>query len=78
MQEVRAQTSDRGHPNVPPVLLQRRRGAKDRREWGGTWGPNLHTHTHTTEKAVLVPGKSHGRKGLVGYSPWGHKELDMT
>ena len=24
---------------------------------------------------VLLPGKFHG---LVGYSPWGHKELDMT
>ena len=26
---------------------------------------------------VLVPGKSYG-KTLVGYSPWGHKELDTT
>ena len=24
---------------------------------------------------VLLPGKSHGRRGLVGYSPWGRKEL---
>ena len=22
--------------------------------------------------------KSHGWRSLVGYSPWGHKELDMT
>ena len=27
---------------------------------------------------VLLPGESHGQKSLVGYSPWGHKELDMT
>ena len=27
---------------------------------------------------VLLPGKSHGRRSLVGYSPWGHKESDMT
>ena len=27
---------------------------------------------------VLLPGKSHGRRSLVGYSPWGRKELDMT
>ena len=26
----------------------------------------------------LLPGKSHGRSNLVGYSPWGHKESDMT
>ena len=23
-------------------------------------------------------GKSHGQRSMVGYSPWGHKELDMT
>ena len=28
--------------------------------------------------AVLLPGKFHGQRSLVGYSPWGHKELDMT
>ena len=27
---------------------------------------------------VLLPGKSHGWRSLVGYSPWGRKELDMT
>ena len=27
---------------------------------------------------VLLPGKSHGRRSLVGYSPWGHKESDTT
>ena len=27
---------------------------------------------------VFLPGEFHGQGGLVGYSPWGHKELDMT
>ena len=27
---------------------------------------------------VLLPGKSHGRRSLVGCSPWGCKELDTT
>ena len=27
---------------------------------------------------VLLPGKCHGRGSLVGCSPWGHKESDMT
>ena len=27
---------------------------------------------------VLLLGKSHGWRSLVGYSPWGHKELDTT
>ena len=27
---------------------------------------------------VFLAGKSHGQRSLVGYSPWGCKELDMT
>ena len=27
---------------------------------------------------VLLPGKSHGRRNLVGYSPWGREESDST
>ena len=27
---------------------------------------------------VFLPGKSHGRRSLVGYSPWSRKELDTT
>ena len=28
--------------------------------------------------SVLLPGESHGRRSLIGYSPWGCKESDMT
>ena len=27
---------------------------------------------------VLLPGKSHGQRSLIGCSPWGRCELDMT
>ena len=27
---------------------------------------------------VLLPGKSHGPRSLVGFSPWGRRESDMT
>ena len=27
---------------------------------------------------VPLSGKPHRRRGIVGYSPWGHKELDTT
>ena len=27
---------------------------------------------------LFLPGKSHGRRNLVGYSPWGRKESDTT
>ena len=35
---------------------------------GGVWQPT----------PVFLPGKSNGQESLVGYSPWGCKELDMT
>ena len=36
--------------------------------WRRAWQPT----------PVLVPGKSHWQKSLIGCSPWGHKESDMT
>ena len=40
------------------------------------------SHAHRRRKwhptPVLLPGESHGRRSLVGYSPWGHEELDIT
>ena len=35
---------------------------------GGCWQPI----------PVVLPGESHGQRSLEGYSPWGHKESDMT
>ena len=35
--------------------------------WRREWLPN----------PVFWPGEFHGQKSLVGYSQWGHKELDM-
>ena len=28
--------------------------------------------------SIFIPGKSHGQRSLVGYSPWGHKESNTT
>ena len=36
--------------------------------WRRTWQPT----------SVILPGELHGQRSLVGYSPWGHKEPDMT
>ena len=36
--------------------------------WKRTWKSTL----------VFLPGEFHGQMSLVGYSPWGRKELDMT
>ena len=27
---------------------------------------------------VFLPGEFHGQKNLAGYTPWGHKDSDMT
>ena len=31
-----------------------------------------------TPLLVGCPGKFHGQRSLEGYSPWGHKECDVT
>ena len=38
--------------------------------------PSRRRQWHPTP--VLLPGKSHGQRSLVGCSPWGRKESDMT
>ena len=36
--------------------------------WSRKWKP----------APVFLPGKLHGQRSLVGYSPWGRKESDKT
>ena len=36
--------------------------------WRRAWQPT----------PVFLPGEPHGQRSLVGYSLWGHKELDVT
>ena len=46
--------------------------------------PSLHPHANSWlvrqwhPTPVLLPGKSHGWRSLVGCSPWGREESDMT
>ena len=39
---------------------------------------NGYTQRQWHPTPVLLPGKSHGRRSLVRYSPWGREELDAT
>ena len=53
--------------NLPPVQETREPWVRKipwRREWQST--------------PVFLPGEFHGQRSLVGYSPWGPKESDMT
>ena len=43
---------------------------------GAFWGHSWRRQWHPTP--VLLPGKSHGRRSLVGCSPWGREESDTT
>ena len=38
----------------------------------------LNNCTMAPHSSTLLPGKSHGRRSLVGYSPWGREESDTT
>ena len=38
----------------------------------GTWRRKWQPTT------IFLPGESHGQRSLMGYSPWGCKESDMT
>ena len=40
--------------------------------------PRIYSNSKQQPTPVLLPGKSHGQRSLVGYSPWGHKESDTT
>ena len=42
------------------------------------WIGNISWRRKWQPTPVFLPGKSHGWWNLVGYSPWGRKELDMT
>ena len=41
-------------------------------------GHSDHQRRQWQPTPVLLPGKSHGWRNLVGCSPWGHEESDMT
>ena len=39
---------------------------------------NRNTKSSWRPTAVFLPGEFHEERSTVGYSPWGHKELDMS
>ena len=49
--------------------------------WFGPWVGKIPWRRERHPTPVFLPGESHGQRSLaatVGYSPWGHKESDMT
>ena len=44
----------------------------------GPWVGKIPWRRKWQPTPVFLPRESHGRRSLVGYSPWGHKESDTT
>ena len=53
---------------LPAMRETRVRSLGRENPWRRKWQPT----------PVLLPGKFHGQRSLVGYSPWNHKQSDMT
>ena len=56
----------------PPV------NAGDIRDVFDPWVRKIPWRKKWQSTPVFVPGKFHGQRSLAGYTPWGHKESDMT
>jgi len=49
-----------------------------RETWVRSWVGKIPWRSKWQPTPVLLAGKFHGRRSLVGYGPWDHKESDMT
>ena len=49
-----------------------------RRCWFDPWVGKIPWRRKWQPTPVFLPGKLHGQRSLAGYSPWGHKEMNMT
>ena len=58
------------------VESQPKPSCENKKIFGEIYFWNRRRQWHPTP--VLLPGKSHGRRSLVGCSPWGREELDTT
>ena len=49
-----------------------------RRHWFAPWDRKIPWRRKWWPIPVFLPGRFHGQRSLVGYSPWGQKESDTT
>ena len=49
-----------------------------RETWIQSWVGKILWRRAWQPTPVFLLGESHGQRSLAGYSPWGHKESDMT
>ena len=63
---------------VSPVAQQWKIHLQCRRHGLNSWVEKIPWRRKRQPTPVFLPGKSHGQRSLVDYSPWGCKELDRT
>ena len=67
---------DQGSPLMKLSIVDKESTCQCRRHRFNLWVKTMRRKWPSTP--VFLPGKSHGQRSLVGYSPWGCGELDMT
>ena len=67
----------RKHPGLPGSPVVKDPAANRRHRFNPRVGKTPLEEEMATH-SVFLPGKSHRQRSLVGYSPWGPKESDMT
>ena len=71
------------HENIPAsqvVLVVKNvpANAGDMRHGFSPWTGKVPRRKAWEPTPVFLPGESHGQRSLIGYSPWGHTESDLT
>ena len=65
--------------SLTSLVAQRVKHLSTMREtWVRSLGRKIPWRRKWQSTPVLLPGKSHGQRSQVGYSPWGRKESDTT
>ena len=60
------------------VKKKKKKCLQCRRPWFNHWSGKISWRKVTQPTPVFLPGEFHGQRSLAGYSPWGHKELNVT
>ena len=66
------------HENFPSSSVGKRTHLQCRRHRFDPWAGKIPWRRAWQPVPVFLPGESHGQRSLAGYSPWSHKESDMT
>ena len=63
---------------LPWWLSNKESACQYRRQGFNPWVRNIPWRRKWKPTPVFLPGEFHGQRSLMGYSPWGRKESDMT